>query len=62
MEPNHQRFPRWLSALIAIGCLLAAGIYIGIFSVEGVTPVRIMQSVSFGCLGLILLWGAFKKD
>jgi hypothetical protein len=52
------RVPWWLFAVIAVGALLASGIYLGIMSVEGPTAARIAQAAGFGLLGLIMLWGA----
>jgi hypothetical protein len=52
------RVPWWLYALIAVGTLLASGIYIGIMSVEGTTSMHTVQAVGFGLLGVIMLWGA----
>lgn len=52
------RAPWWLFALIAVGTLLASGIYAGIMSVEGTTSRHIVRAVGFGLLGLIMLWGA----
>jgi hypothetical protein len=54
-------FPRWLFALIAIGGLVACGIYIGILSVEGFTSMRFVQAAGFGILGLIMFWGAYQR-
>ena len=54
---KHQ-VPWWLFAVIAVGALLASGIYLGIMSVEGPAPGRIVQAVAFGLLGLFMLWGA----
>jgi hypothetical protein len=55
-----QTFPRWLFALIAIGGLVASGIYIGIMSVEGFAGLRLVQVAGFGLLGLIMFWGAIQ--
>ena len=54
-------FPRWLFAILAIGGLLASGIYLGIMSVEGMTGMRMVQAAGFGVLGLIMFWGAFDR-
>jgi len=53
-----RQFPWWLFAVIAVGTLLASGIYLGIMSVAGPTTLRIVQAVAFGLLGLVMLWGA----
>lgn len=55
------RVPWWLFAIIAIGALLASGIYLGIMSVEGFTRIRILQAAGFGLLGLIMFWGAIHS-
>ena len=54
-------FPRWLFAIIAIGGLLASGIFLGIVSVEGFTGMRLAQAAGFGILGLIMFWGAIQR-
>jgi hypothetical protein len=59
---TKNRVPWWLYALIAIGALLASGIYLGILSVEGFTGVRMVQAAGFGLLGLIMLWGATHRQ
>ena len=60
-KTGKQSFPRWLFAIIAIGGLLASGIFLGIMSVEGLTGVRLVQAVGFGILGLIMFWGAIQR-
>ena len=55
---NKNRVPWWLFAIIAVGALLASGIYLGIMSVEGSTGLRLAQAIGFGLLGLIMFWGA----
>ena len=55
-------FPRWLFPILAIGGLLAAGIYIGIISVEGLTGMRFIQAAGFGIFGLLMFWGALAKQ
>jgi len=54
-------FPRWLFAILAVGGLLASGIYIGIMSVESYTILRLVQAVGFGIMGLLMFWGAYYK-
>lgn len=58
---GKQSFPRWLFAILAIGGLLASGIYIGIMSVQGFTGMRLVQSAGFGILGLLMFWGALSR-
>jgi hypothetical protein len=55
---NKNRVPWWLFGIIAVGALLASGIYLGIMSVEGSTGLRLVQAIGFGLLGLIMFWGA----
>ncbi len=63
METSRKRsFPRWLFAIIAIGGLLASGIYIGIMSVEGFVGMHLAQAAGFGLLGLIMFWGAYSRS
>ena len=57
-KPEKYPFPRWAFAIIAVGGLVASGIYLGIMSIEGFTNLRITQAVSFGILGLLMFWGA----
>jgi hypothetical protein len=54
--------PRWVFAIIAIGGLMASGIYLGIISVEGVTSIRLVEATGFGLLGLIMFWGAIQHQ
>ncbi len=62
MEKTGERsFPRWLFAILAIGGLVACGIYLGIMSVEGFTNLRFAQSAGFGLLGLVMFWGAMQS-
>jgi hypothetical protein len=55
------RAPWWLFAFIAIGALLASGIYVGIMSVDGFTGPRMVQAVGFGLVGLSMFWGAIDR-
>ena len=55
-------FPRWLFAILAIGGLMASGIYLGIMSIEGFTNVRLAQTACFGIMGLIMFWGALHSN
>ena len=54
-------FPRWLFAIIAIGGLIASGIYLGILSVEGFTTTRTLQAIGFGVLGMLMFWGVYSR-
>ena len=60
-KTEKQSFPRWLFAIIAIGGLLASGIYLGIMSVEGFAGMRIAQAAGFGIMGLLMSWGALSN-
>lgn len=59
---NATKFPRWIFAVISIGCVLTAGIYLGIMSVEGITGARVFQASGFGLLGLLMFWGVYKSQ
>lgn len=58
---EKQSFPRGLFAILAIGGLMASGIYLGIMSIEGLTNVRLAQAAGFGIMGLIMFWGALHS-
>lgn len=59
---THRMPPWWLFALISIGAFIAAGIFIGIMSIEGITTLKFIQTVVFGILGLIMFWGTKNKS
>jgi hypothetical protein len=59
---KERKFPRWIFAVIAIGGLVAAGIFLGIMSVEGITGARAMQAAGFSLLGLLMFWGAYQSN
>jgi hypothetical protein len=58
----ESRVPWWLFAIVAIGALLASGIYLGIMSVQGITGMRTLQAAGFGVLGLFMFWGATHRE
>jgi hypothetical protein len=60
-KTNTTAFPRWLFAVLAIGGLLAAGIFIGVMSVAGLTGSRIIQAAGFTIFGLLMFWGALAR-
>jgi len=55
-------FPSWMFAVLAIGGFLASGIFIGIMSIEEFTAMRFSQAAGFGIMGLVMFWGAIKRD
>jgi len=59
-ESKDNRLPRWVFSLIAIGGLVASGIFLGIMSVEGFSISRIFQAAGFGLMGLLMDWGALR--
>jgi hypothetical protein len=63
LKKNKKRaFPSWLFVILAITGLLASGIYIGIMSVEGLSGMRMVQSVGFGTLGLLMFLAALSEQ
>lgn len=58
---TKNRVPWWVFGLIAVGALLASGVYLGIMSLEGFAGMRVAQAVGFGLLGLITFWGATHR-
>jgi hypothetical protein len=61
-ETKGRPFPRRLFAALAAGGLLAAGIFIGVMSVEGVTVGRLAEAGGFGVFGLLMLWGTYSRS
>lgn len=59
---SSSSFPRWLFSCLAICGLLAAGIFLGIMSVEGITGLRFIQAAGFAIFGLLMFWGVLRKD
>lgn len=59
---GKRSFPRWLFAILAVGGLLASGVYLGIMSVEGFTGMRLAQVAGYGALGLLMFWGALSRN
>jgi len=60
-KTRNESFPKWIFAILAIGGLLASGIFLGIMSVEGFTNMRLAQAMGFGLMGLIMFWGAISR-
>jgi len=58
---DKAKFPRWIFAVIAIGGLLASGLYLGIMSTEGYSNLRLVQSLGYGMMGLVMFWGAYSR-
>ncbi|MFH2039736.1 MAG: hypothetical protein ABIJ65_09915 [Chloroflexota bacterium] len=62
MKNNKKNtFPWWLFALLAVGTLVACGIYLGIISREGATLVNVIKVAGFGITGLLMAWGALAN-
>jgi hypothetical protein len=59
---KEKKFPRWIFAVIAIGGLVATGIFLGMMSAEGVSGSRVIQAAGFGLLGLLMFWGAYQSN
>jgi len=57
MNERKQPFPRWIFAMIAIGMLIACGIFIGRLTCEGFSIMRLLQALVFGILGLTMFRG-----
>lgn len=53
--PTHKMPPSWLLGIIAVGMLLASGIYIGAIRAWGATSGRIVTAVLFGTAGALLV-------
>ena len=62
MTDTKTSFPRWIFAFIAIGALIACGIFIGKLSIEGSTTLRLLQAIAFGLLGLSMFWGTQARN
>jgi hypothetical protein len=62
MMDRKKPFPRWIFAFIAIGALIACGIFIGKLTSEGFTSLRILQALAFDILGLIMFWGTQGRN
>lgn len=60
-KSTKQSFPRWLFSTLAVGGLLATGIYLGIMSVQGFEAIRLAQAAGYGLMGLIMFWGAIQS-
>jgi len=61
IDNKQQAFPRWIFAIIAIGGLMASGIFLGIMSIEGYTGMRLAQATGYGIMALLMFWGAIKS-
>ncbi|MFH2039741.1 MAG: hypothetical protein ABIJ65_09940 [Chloroflexota bacterium] len=55
-------FPRWLFGILAMGGLLASGIYLGIMMSEGFGGMQIAKAIGFGGMGIIMAWGTFARS
>ncbi|HSM16006.1 MAG TPA: hypothetical protein VK845_03275 [Gemmatimonadales bacterium] len=53
-----RRPPRWTFVILAVGGLIASGIYGGMMRLEGVTTGHVVRATVYGVFGLLMLWGA----
>jgi hypothetical protein len=60
-KPQNAKLPGWVFGLIAIGGLVASGIFLGIMSVEGLTPNNLIKAIGFGIVGLVMFIGIYRK-
>lgn len=62
MEKSRNRIPpRWMFLLLSIGGAWASGVYLGKITVEGALTGLLIPMVSFGAMGLIMVWGALRS-
>ena len=61
VERASARFPRWLFAILAVGGLVASGLYIGMMRVEGSSTGGIVRVAAYGIFGLLMMWGAVGR-
>jgi len=61
MNEKKSQLPWWIFGLIAIGTLIASGIFIGIMSVEGMETMDLVKAIGYGVVGLLMFWGALNK-
>ena len=52
-----KRPPRWLFTVLAVGALLASGIYLGMIRVEGISTGHVIRASAYGVFGLLMMWG-----
>jgi hypothetical protein len=50
--------PKWFYSIIAIGALVACGMYLGMIRVEGSSAGHLIRVAGFGVVGLATFWGA----
>jgi len=53
--------PRWLFTVLAVGGLLAAGLYLGLIHAEGSSTGYFLRAIGFGALGALMMWGAIGR-
>ena len=58
---QNAKLPGWVFGLIAIGSLVASGIFLGIMSVEGLTANNLTKAIGYGIVGLVMFIGAYHK-
>jgi hypothetical protein len=60
-DKKKMTFPWWLFALISVGTFIACGIYLGVISREGTSPLYVIQAAGFGIVGFLTGWGALAS-
>lgn len=58
----RRRLPRWLCTILAVGGLVACGIYLGKIHLLGAQTPDLLRSIGFGVFGLLMLWGALTRS
>jgi hypothetical protein len=53
--------PRWFFSILAVGALVACGIYLGLMRAEGVSTGYLIRAAAFGVLGLLMQWGVLGR-
>ena len=60
-EKMNRKLPDWVIGFLAIGCLVASGIHLGIASVEGLSANSIIKAIGYGVVGLVMFIGIYRK-
>lgn len=62
MEKSRSRTPpRWMFLLLSIGGAWASGVYLGKITIEGTSLGLLVPLISFGVLGLIMVFGTLSE-